>query len=143
MAFKTTALAALMCCILASSALAEIVIKDAYFRSASPKARAGAAFMLIENTGSEPDRLVAAFADFAAKTELHTHEMTDGVMKMVLQHEGFVIAPGETRALKRGGDHVMMMGLTGVMADDVVINITLEFEKAGKITVDMPMDRSR
>ena len=39
-------------------ALADVVVKDAYARSAMATAKTGAAFMVIENTGAGDDRLV-------------------------------------------------------------------------------------
>ena len=45
--------------------------------------------------------------------------------------------------LKRGGDHVMFMGLTGPMNDGESVTVTLQFEKAGEITMDIPVDLKR
>ncbi|MGB0440999.1 MAG: hypothetical protein ACPGFC_13005, partial [Paracoccaceae bacterium] len=42
---------------LTTPVLADIEIRDAYARASSPKAKAGAAFMMIANTGNTADRL--------------------------------------------------------------------------------------
>ncbi len=97
-----------------------------------------------ENTGAEDDRLVAAASDIAAKGELHTHKQgTDGTMQMVHVPEGFPIPAGATHALQRGGDHVMFMGLTERPADGTTVHVTLTFEKAGVVELDVPVDSTR
>lgn len=122
----------------------EITIIDPYARAAGMNAMAGAAFFGIENSGDEDDRLVGARSDIAKRVELHTHiEGDDGVMKMVEVEEGFAVPAGSTHMLMRGGDHVMFMGLNGTMAQGDMVHVTLVFEKAGEVEVDIPVDLER
>ena len=121
-----------------------IVVKDAYARASTPISKSGAAFMVIENTGEAPDRLVGASTDIAAVAELHTHKQAaDGVVKMVAVPEGFPIPAHGMHALKRGGDHVMLMGLKEPLTQGRSFGLTLTFEKAGKVTVTVPVDLTR
>lgn len=137
-------LAGAVALILATPVFADIEVVDAYARAASPTAKAGAAFMVIRNTGSEDDRLIAAASDIAARVELHTHkDMGEGVMKMMHVEEGFAVPAGDMHALARGGDHVMFMGLTRPMAQGDTVTVTLTFEKAGEVVVDIPVDLER
>ena len=127
---------------LSAPAYAEIVVSDAYARSSN--AMAGAAFMTIENTGPEDDRLVGVASDVAQRVELHTHrDMGDGLMKMVHVEEGFALPAGQTHMLMRGGDHVMFMGLEGAMEQGQTVTVTLTFEKAGTQVVEIPVDLER
>lgn len=120
-----------------------ISVSDAYARF-MPGAKAGAAFMVIENTGDEDDRLTAAASDIAAKVELHTHKAgSDGAMQMMHVPEGFAIPAGSSHALERGGDHVMFMGITQRPADGESLSVTLSFEKAGDVVIDIPVDSAR
>ena len=130
---------------LSSTAMAEgITLRDAYMRVSGAMAKSGAAFMVIENTGAEADRLIAARSDVAAKVELHTHKQgADGVMQMVEVPEGFAIAAGGAHELARGGDHVMFLGLTRPLAQGDVVQVTLSFEKAGDVAVEIPVDLTR
>lgn len=122
----------------------EIAIQDPYARAAGMNAMAGAAFFQIVNTGDEDDRLVGAKSTVAKRTELHTHiEGEGGVMRMVEVEEGFPVAAGETHSLQRGGDHVMFMGLNGPWEQDDIIELTLIFEKAGEMNVEIPVDLER
>lgn len=120
-----------------------VMINDAYARF-MPGAMAGAAFMLIENHTTEDDRLIGVAATIAEKVELHTHvHGNDGTMQMVHVPEGFPIPAGATHALQRGGDHVMFMGLTERPADGTTVHVTLTFEKAGVVELDVPVDSTR
>jgi copper(I)-binding protein len=128
----------------ATPAFADIVIQDPYARSSGPTAKAGAAFMVIENTGDEDDRLIAVSSDKAMRVELHTHkEMGDGIMRMMQVEEGFPVLAGARHGLVRGGDHVMFMGLTSPMVQGETVTVTLTFEKAGDIEVEIPVDLDR
>ncbi|MCL3880953.1 copper chaperone PCu(A)C [Marivita sp. GX14005] len=125
-------------------AFAEIEVSDAYARSASPMAKTGAAFMILRNTGAEDDRLVDVSSDIAAKVELHTHEENaEGVMRMIHVEEGFDLPAGGETVLQRGGKHVMMMGLNEPLDEGKTVSITLTFEKAGDMVVDVPVDLER
>ena len=122
----------------------DITVTDAYARSGSPSAKSGAAFMMIANTSAEDDQLIAATSDAAARVELHTHKETgDGVMQMMEVEGGFTIPAGGSHMLMRGGDHVMLMGLNGPMEDGKSVTITLSFEKAGDVELEVPIDLKR
>ncbi len=122
----------------------DIEIQDAYARTSGPMAKTGAVFLQIVNAGSGDDRLVGASSDVAMRVELHTHSVSaDGVMQMRHVPEGFVIGAGETHALARGGDHVMLMGLTRSLSAGDRFTLTLSFEKAGEIILEVPVDSDR
>ena len=126
-------------------ALAEgITIQDPYARVSTMMSKSGAAFMVIENTGATDDRLISAASDVAEKVELHTHkEDAQGVMQMLEVPEGFAIPAGGSHALARGGDHVMFLGLTRSLAQGDLVTLSLTFEKAGTVTVEVPVDLAR
>ncbi len=118
-----------------------IAVADAYARSG---AKSGAAFFTILNTGTVDDRLVGVSSDVARRTELHTHIMNDqGVMRMVHVEDGFAIPAGGEHQLARGGDHVMLMGLATPLEQGGTVTITLEFEVAGEISIEIPVDNDR
>ncbi len=145
MSFKSVTLAAVAALSLAVPAFAgDIMIQDAYVRSSGATAKSGAAFMVIVNNGDTDDRLISVRSDSARKVETHTHLMTEnGVMQMREVKDGFVIPAGGTHMLRRGGDHLMFMGLKGAMKQDETVSVTLTFEQAGEITLDIPVDLKR
>ena len=142
---KTSLLSATMLAFFALPALAEgIVVNDAYARSSSMNAKAGAAFMVIENTTDTDDRLISATSDVAQRVELHTHQADSaGNMQMVEVKEGFAIPAHGSHALARGGDHVMFLGLNRGLAHGDMVDVTLTFEKAGDVTLKIPVDLER
>lgn len=140
MAFaRTLAAAAALAFALPFAAAAHdgVQVHDA-FALISPAGGSGAVFMRIDNAAAEDDRLVAARSDAAMRVELHTHaEDEAGVMRMIEVEEGFPIPAGGERLLQRGGDHVMLMGLTRELNDGDIIALTLEFEREGAVELEV------
>jgi copper(I)-binding protein len=62
---------------------------------------------------------------------------------MMHVEEGFAVPAGGMHMLARGGDHVMLMGLNQSLAHGDVVSVTLTFEQAGDVTVDIPVDLER
>ena len=146
MSFKTLSFAAIAAAAFALPAFAEsiIAVDDPYARVSTKMSKSGAAFMIIENSGDEDDRLVDARSDIAKKVELHTHKDDgNGNMAMVHVEEGFVIPAGGKHMLMRGGDHVMFMGLKQSLNHGDVVTVTLVFEKAGEVALEVPVDLER
>ena len=142
----THLMAAVAALALAGPALAEsdLAIRDAYARASAPTARTGAVFMVIENRGDSDDRLTGAASDAAERVELHTHrETADGVMQMMKVDEGFPVPAGGSHALARGGDHVMLMGLTKPLNDGDQVALKLTFESGKEIELAVPVDLRR
>ncbi|OYW82418.1 MAG: hypothetical protein B7Z26_03330 [Asticcacaulis sp. 32-58-5] len=97
------------------------------------------AYVTIENKGAYDDRLISATCDCAGRTELHTMSMADGQMSMSAVPEGFEIKAGEKLVLAPGGNHIMLFDLTTRPAEGSTQKVTLVFEKAGEVTIDMPV----
>lgn len=97
-----------------------------------------AGYMVLRNTGSSPDYLVAARADFSEAVELHTMVMQDNVMKMNMVERIEIPAGGEV-ALAPGGFHVMFLGVNQELAAGTTAKVTLVLEQGGEITLDMPV----
>ena len=120
-------------------------VENAYAMTAGPGAMSGAVFFEIVNHSTESaDRLIAVSSDVAQRVELHTHLIdANGVARMVEVEDGFAVAPGETHVLARGGDHVMLMGLTRPLADGDTFALRLVFEREGEMVVEVPVDLNR
>ena len=104
-----------------------------------PNQPAGGGFLTITNTGSGADRLVAVTSPMAAKAEVHEMKMDGDVMKMSALPDGLVIPAGETVTLAPGGFHLMFMDLTAAFVKGGTVPVTLTFEKAGEITIELPV----
>lgn len=145
MSIRTTLLAAAAAAFaLPALAGSEITVNDPYAQAMGRSAMAGAAYMEIVNAGDEDDRLIAARSDIADRVALHTHiQDANGVMRMVDVPEGYPVPAGGSYTLARGGDHVMFMGLRQALEHGSTVAVTLVFEKAGEITLDIPVDLQR
>ena len=120
------------------------MVSDSYARSTGPLAKAGAAYMKIMNHSKKDDRLISVYSDIAKKTELHTHLKSDnGVMKMMHIDKGIEIGAMNEHALVRGGDHIMFMGLKEPFENGKIIPVTLLFEKAGEVNIEVIVDQKR
>lgn len=111
-----------------------IRIEQAWSRATPGGSKIGAGYLRITNTGATPDRLVSGTSDAAERVEIHDMSVTDGVMKMRPLADGIALAPGQTVELRPGSLHMMFMGLKNPLTAGANFNVTLVFEKAGKIT---------
>lgn len=99
----------------------------------------GAGFLTIQSKG-EADRLIGFRSALVKRPELHTHINDNGIMKM-RQVEAIDVPAGGEVALRPGGLHLMMMGLTGHLTEGDTVDVTLIFEKAGDVEVKLPVKK--
>src|SRR5579872_6669602 len=112
----------------------DLVITQAWSRATPGGAKVGGGYLTIENKGTVPDRLLGGSADIAAKVQVHEMSMNNGVMTM-RPVGGLVIEPGKTVKLTPGGFHLMLLDLKGPLKQGEKLPVTLDFEKAGKVSV--------
>jgi len=118
----------------------DLVITQAWSRATPGGAKVGGGYFTIENKGVTPDRLIGGSADVAARVQVHQMTMDDGVMKMRPVEGGLTIDPGKTVKLAPSGYHLMIMDLKSPLKQGEKLPITLEFEKAGKVTVTLDVE---
>ena len=115
-----------------------ITVTDAWARSSSAMAGAGAAYATITNAGSAADALIGASSPAATTVEVHetvvmgSPDASGGGMMGMQPVE---IPAGGSLQLKPGSYHVMLIGLVKDLKPGDTIDLTLKFEKAGEITV--------
>jgi periplasmic copper chaperone A len=142
---------------------ASIKVSDAWARTSSAMAAAGAAYMVIENSGSAADALTGAASPAAKTVEVHetvameSAAPSDGMgspapsdamgspmpsasggsggMMGMQPIARLEIPAGGTVELKPGSYHIMMIGLNQELKVGDKIEITLTFEKAGDVKV--------
>jgi copper(I)-binding protein len=115
----------------------DLVITQAWSRATPGGAKIGGGYLTIENKGATPDRLIGGSGDIAGKIEVHEMSMKDGVMTMRPLDNGLTIEPGKTVKLAPGGLHLMLFDLKAPLRQGDTVPITLEFEKAGKVTLSL------
>jgi hypothetical protein len=118
----------------------DLVITRAWSRATPGGAKVGSGYLTIENKGSAPDRLIGSFGDVADKVELHEMAMDNGVMTMRPLEKGLTVEPGKTVKLAPGGYHLMLVDIKRPLKRGDKVPVTLEFEKAGKVTVSLDVE---
>nr|WP_237182563.1 copper chaperone PCu(A)C [Roseomonas marmotae] len=116
----------------------EIEIAHPWSRAA-PAGITGAGYMTLTNKGGTADRLVGARAVIARTVEIHTHSMEGGVMRM-RPVPGIDLPPGASVTLQPGGLHIMLIGLKQPLVKDSRVPLTLVFEKAGEVPVELAVE---
>lgn len=154
-------LVALLVAACSGSASKGITINQPWARNAPKTAGAGAAYMVIQNSGSAADALVGGSSDIAKAVEVHeTYEVTSEVpvastgmggaespmasaggmgsgspMMGMRKIDSLEIPAGGSVELKPGGYHLMLIDLTRELKAGDKVDITLKFEKAGDVKV--------
>lgn len=114
----------------------DIAIEQPFAR-ATP-AKVGGVFMTLKNAGGTADKLVKAASPVAESVELHTHVKDGDAMRMRPVEDIPVPAKGQT-GLVPGGYHVMLIGLKQPLKEGTQFPLTLTFEKAGTVTIQVPV----
>lgn len=134
------ALAALA--LIASPAMAtgsSIAVSDGWVRATPNGAPTAAAYVTLTNRGSAPDRLLGGSTPAARTLQIHEMSMANGVMHMAEVKGGAAIAPGASLKLQPGGWHIMLIGLKAPLKAGASVAVSLRFEKAGTVTVTLPV----
>ena len=116
----------------------DIVIDHPWTRAAGANGNGGG-FMNLRNTGAQADRLVSAASPVARVVELHTHVRDGDVMRM-RPVQDIPVGAGETVQLRPGGFHVMLIGLNAPLQQGTRVPLTLRFERAGEVQVELAVE---
>ncbi|MEM9724054.1 MAG: copper chaperone PCu(A)C [Pseudomonadota bacterium] len=110
----------------------DLHIDHPYARVIIPS-RPAAAYFTIENKGAD-DRLLGASTPAFGRVELHTHEASNGVVRMrKVPHIN--VTSDEGAQLQPGGDHVMLFDMVEPLQVGDKFPMTLRFERAGEVDV--------
>lgn len=138
-----TRIVALLLCILSPLAWANsglVEVSDPWVKETPPTATTSAIFLTINNPGGEDRALVSASTGAAGVTELHTHLMEDGVMKMRQVKRIDVPAKGQAE-LKPQGLHIMLFELKEPLKEGMVIPLTLTFDTGRVMNLTVPVKK--
>jgi copper(I)-binding protein len=111
-----------------------LVIEHPAIPATAATAKSAAGYLVIENTGSEADRLMGVKAAFP-RVQLHGTETDAAGVSRMVHVEALEIPAGATVTLAPRGLHVMFMGLTEPMREGETVDAVLVFEHAGEVPV--------
>lgn len=144
LAFALPAVVAAPAVSLAAEASAPVTVGDLEITAYRAKAMlpgqpTGGGFLTITNKGRSADRLLSVASPAAHMVEIHTMEVVNDVMTMRPVEGGLEIPAGATVELKPGAVHLMFMMVEHPFKEGDAVQLTLEFEKAGKVELTLPV----
>lgn len=110
-----------------------ISVSDAWVRNPPISNQPDAAYLVIQNNGAA-DKLLSVTSDIAQTIELHESMESGGMMQMSPVPNIPIPANGKVE-LKPGSFHLMLINLTRPLKTGDKVQLSLNFEKAGKISV--------
>ncbi|MEO8936612.1 MAG: copper chaperone PCu(A)C [Burkholderiaceae bacterium] len=120
------------------STLGDIGIEHPYSVPTPAGATTGAAYIKeLSNKGKTDDKLVSASSPLADHVELHTMSMDGDIMRMRAVPGIPLPAGGHVDMAPGNGYHLMMIGIKQPFKVGDKIPLTLKFEKAGTVDVEV------
>jgi len=120
----------------ASAAAPTITAEKAWARATTSAAATGVVYLSLADTGPAGDRLVGVVTPVAAHAGMHIMVMEGNVMQM-RPVDAVDVKPGERIEFKPNGLHIMLTDLKQKLTRGERFPVTLDFEKAGKIDVEV------
>ncbi len=99
-------------------------------------------YLTINNQNNQGDGLIGANSDIAGGTEIHLSKM-DAAGTMTMERQDLVVIPAkDSIELAPGGLHIMLVILGKDLSVGDTFPVTLEFQRAGDITIDVEVKQS-
>ena len=114
----------------------EISVTDPWARASITESRPAAAYMTIES--SSGDRLIGITTPVAENVVIHAVREEDGINRMV-HLPALDIPAGEPVTLAPGGMHAMLTDIDAKLVEGESFPMTLRFEKAPEMTLEVPV----
>lgn len=135
--------AALLAVTLAGPALAhdyrvgDLRIEHPWSRATPPGTPMGVGYLKVVNAGDTPDRLLGASSPAAGRVQIHRTVEKDGTTTMVHQADGVAVPANGSVRFAPGSYHLMLMGLESPLEADARVPVTLRFERAGVVEIEL------
>ena len=96
------------------------------------------AFAVLSSDSEQDVRIVEVASEVSARGELHETVSADGGTVMREKDGGLVLPAGAEHELAPGGDHLMLMELTGPGLPGPDVSVTLTMEDGSELTFTAP-----
>jgi periplasmic copper chaperone A len=115
-----------------------MMVLDATARPSHVKeSKTGSIYLSVMNQGAKPDKLIGIKTEAAESAELHNVTNIDGVFRM--RPVANVEIGAGAKVDLRNEMHIMLFGLKQPLVKDNSVRITLDFETAPDLVVDVPI----
>ena len=104
-----------------------------------PASDTAALYFTIVDRDGEGDRLLSVTSPVASIAHLHSVVVENGRSLMNPVEDGITLSPSGIRKLVPGSFHVMLMGLKKDLVVDEMVDVRLEFERAGTLMIQVPV----
>jgi copper(I)-binding protein len=118
-----------------SSVFSQVSVENPWARPTPPSAKLGAGYLTVVNSGAA-DRLVGAASPAAARVEMHV-TLRDGEIMRMREVKAFDLPAKGRLELKPAGAHLMFVDLKRPFKQGDKVPVTLKFERAGEVKVDL------
>jgi copper(I)-binding protein len=122
----------------AASPAGPVEVQNAWARATPGGAETGAIYLTLEAPNG--DRLTGVSSPVAREAGMHEMTRTGNIMKM-RQLPAIDLPAGRKVTLRPGGMHIMLLGLKQPLHAGDSIPLTLDFAKAGKRQVTVPVEK--
>ena len=122
-----------------TSVFSQVSVENPWARPTPPSAKLGAGYLTVVNAGAA-DRLVGAASPAAARVEMHV-TIRDGEIMRMREVKAFDLPAKGRLELKPAGAHLMFIDLKRPFKAGDKVPVTLKFDKAGEVKVDLLVGR--
>ena len=123
-----------------SFVLGGIEVAGPWGRAAVPPVAEGGVYFTLTNKGAAPDRLVSASSPLADGVEIRAIHVVGPDLRMGVREGGLALPPGTTLTFKPRGYHLLMTGLKAPLGQGSSAPVTLTFEKAGNLDIELAIE---
>jgi hypothetical protein len=121
-----------------TSSSSSIVVERPWARATPGGAKTGATYLTLINNGASAEQLLMATTPVADKVQFHSTTEENGMSRM-REMQVVDVAPHARATFDPGGMHIMLVGLKQPLKEGQTFPLTLNFAKAGKIEVTVPV----
>ena len=116
---------------------AEVTVSDPWAGASTLESRPAAAYLTV--VSDSDDRLIEARTSVAREITVQMTEADDAAMNRMKHVTRVDFPAGEAVTFAPGGMHLMLTGLSGNLVEGTTFRLTLRFEAAGEVTVEVPV----
>lgn len=118
-----------------------IAADDMWARPTAPGAEAAAFYGVIKNDSGGDTNLSEYYSPACGRIELHSTEMTDGVMEMRPADAAVsILGDGDSLTLEPMGLHLMCLELVEPLVDGETTTLEMTFEGVEVVIVDVAIE---
>lgn len=114
----------------------DLQVRHPWTRATAARDKFAVAYIEIRNSGRQPDRIIGVSTPVAERVELHSAKR-EGDRATTRKVTSFEVSARWRLLLRPGASHLALVGLRRPLAKGERIPLTLRFERAGELKVEL------